>query len=129
MQVINDNSGTYRSLTKSFRAVIRNEGFRGLYQGMSPALLAASGSWGGYFFFYEQSKARKKAAIVEGSLGTADIVSTTLQHCLNYSLHNYIMFYNHISSILQLYFTCIIRILSLYYTYMYSWHREWRQAW
>lgn len=59
MQVINDSAGTYRSLTKAFREVVRNEGVRGLYQGMAPALFAASGSWGGYFYCYEHSKARK----------------------------------------------------------------------
>lgn len=59
MQVISDSAGTYRSLTRSFREVLRNEGVKGLYQGMSPALLGASGSWGGYFYFYEKSKERK----------------------------------------------------------------------
>ena len=35
------------------------EGVRGFHRGLSPALLASAGSWGGYFYFYENSKARK----------------------------------------------------------------------
>jgi solute carrier family 25 folate transporter 32 len=78
MQVVSDNGGAYRSITKAFRTVIANEGYRGLYQGMSPALFAASGSWGGYFFFYERSKKRKLAKLADGekqTLGTPAIVS------------------------------------------------------
>jgi hypothetical protein len=83
MQVVSDNGGAYRSITKAFRTVIANEGYKGLYQGMSPALFAASGSWGGYFFFYERSKNRKLAKLAEGEkqmLGTPAIVraSTSL---------------------------------------------------
>ena len=52
---------SYTSIMQSFRVVLREEGFRGLYQGMTPALLAAAGSWGGYFYFYESSKTRKLA--------------------------------------------------------------------
>jgi len=80
MQVISDSTGTYRSLTKSFSQVLRNEGVKGLYQGMSPALVGASGSWGGYFYFYEQSKERKLRKLQStgqgSSLLTADHVSS-----------------------------------------------------
>ena len=78
MQVISDSTGTYRSLTKAFGQVLRNEGVKGLYQGMSPALVGASGSWGGYFYFYEQSKERKLRKLQStgkgSSLLTADHV-------------------------------------------------------
>jgi hypothetical protein len=59
MQVIDTKDQIYRHFVQSVRTVVREEGVRGLYQGMSPALFAASGSWGGYFYFYEKSKTRK----------------------------------------------------------------------
>jgi solute carrier family 25 (mitochondrial folate transporter), member 32 len=76
MQVIDDKAGTYRSLTKAFRTVLSNEGVHGLYQGVTPALFAASGSWGGYFYFYELSKQRKLGSLEEnGALRTVHHVS------------------------------------------------------
>lgn len=59
MQVINDSTEVYRSFTKGLRTVYLKEGIKGLYQGITPALIASSGSWGGYFYFYELSKQRK----------------------------------------------------------------------
>ena len=44
------------SFSKTFRRVIRHEGVLGLYQGISPAVLGSSASWGGYFFLYEGMK-------------------------------------------------------------------------
>jgi solute carrier family 25 folate transporter 32 len=41
-----------------FRAVIRYEGIGGLYQGLLPAVIGSSVSWGGYFFVYEAMKRR-----------------------------------------------------------------------
>jgi hypothetical protein len=40
------------------RTIAQLEGFRGLYKGLSPALLANGVSWGGYFLFYEHAKNR-----------------------------------------------------------------------
>lgn len=74
MQVVNDGTGTYRSMGRAFRKVLRAEGFFGLYQGMGPALFAASGSWGGYFYFYEKSKLRKQASAAGGELTSFDHV-------------------------------------------------------
>ena len=77
MQVIEDSTGAYRSLVRSFQVVVKNEGWKGLYQGMSPALFAASGSWGGYFYIYELSKERKIKKLINGAnLNTVDHVST-----------------------------------------------------
>jgi hypothetical protein len=90
MQVVSDNGGAYRSIAKAFRTVIANEGYRGLYQGMSPALFAASGSWGGYFYFYERSKKRKVAKLAEGEKQTLDtpaIVSVHELHILLSTLY------------------------------------------
>lgn len=75
MQVAGELNRTYRSLTKSVVSILKNEGVRGFYQGVTPALFAASGSWGGYFLVYEASKERKLKALPTGSkLGTADHV-------------------------------------------------------
>ena len=82
MQVIDDSSGTYRSLSRAFRTVLKTEGINGLYRGVGPALFAASGSWGGYFYFYEMSKARKSLKLRENEkLGTVDHVRHNIPHC------------------------------------------------
>lgn len=44
------------TIVHTLKGVIRHEGVRGLYQGLTPALIGNSASWGGYFFFYEQMK-------------------------------------------------------------------------
>jgi solute carrier family 25 folate transporter 32 len=62
MQVIESQSKDYRTLRSALRSVIRHEGFLGLYQGLFPAVIASSGSWGGYFFLYEFFKGRNKLA-------------------------------------------------------------------
>lgn len=41
-----------------FRSIIRHEGIAGLYQGLIPAVVGSSVSWGGYFFLYEGFKKR-----------------------------------------------------------------------
>ena len=43
---------------RTMKVLIRHEGFAGLYQGLSPALLGSAVSWGGYFFLYEGIKKR-----------------------------------------------------------------------
>ena len=77
MQVIDGkNEIHYRNLYSSFRIVAKNEGFGGFYKGVTPAVIAAAGSWGGYFYIYEISKKRKlssKGGI--GRLNTIDHVS------------------------------------------------------
>lgn len=49
----------YNSLKNSTKTIFLNEGIGGFYKGMSAALVASAGSWGGYFYFYELSKQRK----------------------------------------------------------------------
>lgn len=60
MQVIESQSKDYKTLRSALGSVIRNEGFLGLYRGLFPAVIASSGSWGGYFFLYEFFKGRNK---------------------------------------------------------------------
>lgn len=72
MQVVGGENKVYRSFSKALVSVYRTEGMRGFFQGLSPALFAASGSWGGYFYFYEKSKDRKLQS--KPSLETQDFV-------------------------------------------------------
>eukprot|EP01138_Halocafeteria_seosinensis_P009209 gb/GECG01009411.1/.p1 GENE.gb/GECG01009411.1/~~gb/GECG01009411.1/.p1 ORF type:complete len:311 (+),score=29.47 gb/GECG01009411.1/:1-933(+) len=51
-------SGKYKSIWQTIRTIIREETLRGMYKGVTPALMGAGSSWGLYFLFYEQSKAR-----------------------------------------------------------------------
>lgn len=74
MQVIDSPDRTYRTMTGALQATLRTEGIRGLYQGMSPALVASAGSWGGYIYFYESSKERKQL-LYRHELTTIDHVS------------------------------------------------------
>lgn len=45
-----------RTIMCTLRGVVRHEGFMGLYQGLTPALVGSAASWGGYFFLYEGMK-------------------------------------------------------------------------
>lgn len=71
MQVFQKDAG-YSSTYQSLRSVLRSEGASGLYRGMTPALLASSGSWGGYFYFYELSKKRKLGLLNSGNANYGD---------------------------------------------------------
>ena len=44
-------------------SVIRREGLRSLFNGLSPALLGSALSWGGFFYFYERFKPEKAGAL------------------------------------------------------------------
>lgn len=44
------------SSLQMFRVILRHEGLLGLYQGLIPAVVGSSVSWGGYFFVYEGLK-------------------------------------------------------------------------
>jgi len=80
MQVAGEMHGVYRSMTKACGSIWKNEGFRGFYQGVTPALIGASGSWGGYFLTYELSKERKLSKMPHGSkLGTYDHLASGVE--------------------------------------------------
>jgi solute carrier family 25 folate transporter 32 len=46
----------FRSTPSAFLHITRTEGFRSLYFGLTPAIVANAASWGLYFYFYEESK-------------------------------------------------------------------------
>ena len=74
---------------RNFRAlriiggIIKYEGMAGLYQGLTPAVLGSSISWGGYFFFYENFKQLyvryKNDRITATTANTTTTSSTTAQ--------------------------------------------------
>ena len=81
MQVFQKETG-YGTTISSFQNVLKKEGPIGFFRGILPALVASSGSWGGYFYFYELSKKRKLEAMnsdahatgaVGGSSGGVDV--------------------------------------------------------
>lgn len=93
MQVAGEMHGVYRSMTKACVNIWKTEGLRGFYQGVTPALLGASGSWGGYFLTYEMSKDRKLKSMPAGSkLSTVDHVrspfSSMIAHTFSVDFRN-----------------------------------------
>ena len=58
-QVHDGRGAAYKNLREGFKQIFRKEGIKGLYSGLSSAIVASSLSWAGYFYFYESSKKRK----------------------------------------------------------------------
>ena len=74
---VHEGKGTaYSSLIQGFRHIFHTEGTRGLYRGLTSAVVASTVSWGGYFYFYENSKNRKLSSKVynQQKLDTSDII-------------------------------------------------------
>eukprot|EP01119_Soliformovum_irregulare_P009489 TRINITY_DN2284_c0_g2_i2.p1 TRINITY_DN2284_c0_g2~~TRINITY_DN2284_c0_g2_i2.p1 ORF type:complete len:255 (+),score=60.39 TRINITY_DN2284_c0_g2_i2:71-766(+) len=46
----------YNGTVGTFRTVLKNEGVRGLYQGLTPSVLGSSMAWGAYFVAYTHFK-------------------------------------------------------------------------
>lgn len=46
----------YRGLTGAFLTIFRQEGFRGLYKGVTPNIWGSGSAWGFYFLFYNTIK-------------------------------------------------------------------------
>jgi len=62
----------FRSTMGAFSYIIKTEGFRSLYLGLTPALVANAASWGLYFFFYEEAKQLLATRFPQaGAYGTA----------------------------------------------------------
>ena len=52
--------------------ILRQEGVRGFYGGLTPALVGSTVAWGAYFAVYERRKAARTAAAGGGALGPRD---------------------------------------------------------
>ncbi|XP_067630256.1 solute carrier family 25 member 32 [Eurosta solidaginis] len=57
---VNDGRSTsvpqYSSLSSAFSTIFRQEGFRGLYKGVTPNIWGSGSAWGFYFMFYNSIK-------------------------------------------------------------------------
>ena len=73
------DAGNRRSICNTVRGIIRNEGFFGLYRGLTPAVIGSATSWGGFFILYEEIKRkmllRKKSKMQNTLFSTANINS------------------------------------------------------
>ncbi|KAL3695938.1 hypothetical protein R1sor_010014 [Riccia sorocarpa] len=58
----------YRSTLHALTTIGRIEGLRGLYAGLTPALIGSTVAWGAYFLFYNKAKARYER-LNSGQLG------------------------------------------------------------
>jgi len=65
-----DTSAKLPTIASKTRSIVVEEGWRALFNGLTPALLASALSWGGFFFFYERAKARW-TRLVDNALGAA----------------------------------------------------------
>ena len=51
-----NNTANPRTICTTVRGVIKHEGYKGLYRGLTPALIGSAASWGGFFILYEELK-------------------------------------------------------------------------
>ncbi|XP_019383594.1 PREDICTED: mitochondrial folate transporter/carrier isoform X1 [Gavialis gangeticus] len=65
----------YNGILHCLTTVWKQEGLRGLYQGVTPNMWGAGASWGLYFFFYNAIKAYKKEEKLESLSATEHLVS------------------------------------------------------
>jgi len=81
---VNEDPRSSKSLTGSaakprlssmqmFRVIVRHEGILGLYQGLVPAVVGSSISWGGYFFVYEGLKREYRQVVLKSPQKTTTI--------------------------------------------------------
>lgn len=85
--------GTYKELCK----VLREEGWEGLFRGLTPSLVGTAASQGVYYYFYQLFKdeaeaialKRKKGGLGDGSTGMfSALIVAALAGCLNVLLTN-----------------------------------------
>ena len=70
---VHDKQGDRLGSMRIIRGIMRFEGVRGLYQGMTPAVIGSAVSWGGFFFVYENFK--KYAQRTKGSEEQSELSS------------------------------------------------------
>lgn len=61
----------YRGMVSAAASIVRNEGARGLYAGLTPALLGSTASWGLYFLGYHRAKHRHRRRLGAAALDPA----------------------------------------------------------
>ena len=62
----------YTSIGNAMTTIVRSEGVRGLYRGVTPNVVTAGSSWGSYFLFYQTIKTRLQHGDATRQLGTGD---------------------------------------------------------
>ena len=66
----------YNGTLHAFKTILRNEGARGLYAGLSPAVVGNTASWAMYFAFYDRARKRyEKASNDDGEVEKKSISS------------------------------------------------------
>lgn len=78
----------YNGIFHCMRTVWRQEGLRGLYQGVTPNVWGAGASWGLYFFFYNAIKAYKQEGQQAELSATQHLVSAAQAGALTLFLTN-----------------------------------------
>ncbi|XP_076438081.1 solute carrier family 25 member 32-like [Babylonia areolata] len=71
---VNEGVGTkgrpaYKGIIHAMRTIVKNSGFPGLYQGVTPNVWGAGLSWGLYFFFYNSMKTWMQDGDTKKNLG------------------------------------------------------------
>ncbi|KAI3431257.1 hypothetical protein D9Q98_004320 [Chlorella vulgaris] len=69
---VQDGAGllpAYRGTVDAVRQIVRQEGWRALYSGLTPALVGSGVAWGAYFFAYNRAKQRYQRASKQARLG------------------------------------------------------------
>jgi solute carrier family 25 folate transporter 32 len=59
----------YKSISSAFSTIVREEGFKGLYKGVTPNCLGTSAAWGLYFLFYNEAKKQMLTSSQDQHLG------------------------------------------------------------
>ncbi len=83
---VNENSNKQlakkRTMMRTLGGVLKHEGFFGIYQGLSPAVIGSAASWGGYFFFYEGMKTRmiKRKRRLENKNESEEVILSPLDN-------------------------------------------------
>ncbi|XP_005103525.1 mitochondrial folate transporter/carrier isoform X2 [Aplysia californica] len=59
----------YRGVVHALRSIVKSDGWRGLYRGVTPNVTGAGLSWGLYFFFYNTTKTWMQDGNTQKNLG------------------------------------------------------------
>jgi len=65
-------STRYSNISQAMASIVKSEGVRGLYRGVTPNVLTAGSSWGSYFLFYQTIKSRMQNGDSHQQLATGE---------------------------------------------------------